>query len=200
MDGLHLRLLSRDSSLRAIGGFPACLLCVASDTERPDVRLEVCPSIGEWDSVVDVEELGQSLQAAHPTGSHPDPIEPSPKTLMSAVTWRGSTALTLQNFRLDQVFSTSRSTWLGQTLAYDTRSRQGEWHRASDERTEGPQRGGGSGTLGVLGGEYRAEALDHFRPLGTSIWASRKSRGGARLMRSCIGATCQRRRSSPLFG
>jgi hypothetical protein len=106
---------------------------MASDTERPDVRLEVGPSIGEWDSVVDVEELGQSLQATHSTGPHPDPIEPSPKTLMSAVTWRGSTTLTLQDFSLGQVFSTSRSTWLREALAYDAGSRKGEWHESSSE-------------------------------------------------------------------
>lgn len=106
---------------------------MASNTERPDVRLEVCPSIGEWNSVVDVEELGESLQPTHPTGPHPDPIEPSPKTLMSTVTWRGPTALTLLDFSLGQVFSTSRSTWLGQALAYDTRSRKGEWHGSSRE-------------------------------------------------------------------
>lgn len=157
---------------------------MASSTERPDVRLEVGPSIGEWDSVVDVEELRQSLQATHSTGPHPDPIEPSPKTLMSAVTWRGSTALTLLDFGFGQVFSTSRSTWLGQTLAYDTGSRKGEWHRASDERTEGPQRGGGSGALGVLdGGDLSSDPFSVGGSdavpdlLMASIWASRSSRG-----------------------
>ena len=68
---------------------------------------------------------------------------------MSAVTWSGSTTLTLLDFSLGQVFSTSRSTWLGQALADHTWSGEGKWHRVSDERTEGPQRGGGSGTLGV---------------------------------------------------